>query len=110
MDYVRCAGPHKPLHSEESSRSATVPDVPGSVLHLVLHGVMKVHFSNVGRNKESWTSEYSELSVERLAEEAKNRGRLMSSEVDVELNDTASAGVVLVGGWRQVGTLTIERK
>lgn len=69
---------------------------------------MKVHFNNVGRNKRSWTSEFSKVTTDQLAEEARNKGGLMSSEVDVELNDTASAGVVLVGGWREVGTLTIE--
>lgn len=69
---------------------------------------MKVHFNNIGRNKRSWTSEYSTLTTDQLAEEARNRGGLMSSEVDVELNDTASAGVVQVGGWREVGSITIE--
>jgi len=104
----RCADSCWISHTKEYARPATIPDGSCPALYLVLHVLMKVHFNNVGRNKRSWTSEFSKLTTDQLAEEARNKGGLMSSEVDVELNDTASAGVVLVGGWRSVGTLTIE--
>lgn len=44
-----------------------------------------------------------------LAKEAKRGASLMSSGVDVELNDDCSAGIVIVGGFRAVGNFTIER-
>ena len=69
-----------------------------------------IHFSNVGRDKSSWTAEIKNPSESALAKEAKRGGRLMSRDVDVELNDDCSAGVVIVGGWRTVGSFTIERK
>lgn len=33
----------------------------------------------------------------------------MSSDVDVEMNDDGSAGVVIVGGFREVGQFVLER-
>jgi hypothetical protein len=69
-----------------------------------------IHFSKVGRDKKSWTAEIKNPSNSAIAKEAKRGGWLMSREVDVEMNDDCSAGVVIVGGWRKVGSFTIERK
>lgn len=70
--------------------------------------MIRVNFHNVGRNKRSWSKDYLQFDETALAKEARANGGLMSSEVDVELNDTISAGTVLVGGWRAVGTVTID--
>lgn len=69
---------------------------------------MKIHFKEVGRDKRSWTAESKSPSESWLAKEAKRGAALMSSGVDVILNDLGTSGVILVGGWRQVGTFTIE--
>ena len=72
--------------------------------------MITVHFKDVGRDKRSWSKEFrGELSESMIAKEAKSRGGLMSSGVDAELNDTGSAGTILVGGWRVVGQFTIEK-
>lgn len=71
---------------------------------------MIVHFSEVGRDKKSWSKDFGPTASESaIAREAKSGARLMSSDVDVEINDDYSAGAVIVGGWREVGTFTIER-
>lgn len=71
--------------------------------------MIAVHFKDVGHEKRTWSKSFSAISESILAKEAKREGLLMSSNVDVELNDDCSAGVVIVGGWRVVGGLTIER-
>ena len=71
---------------------------------------MIVHFLEVGRDKKSWSKDFGDSAHESaIAREAKSGARLMSSDVDVEINDGYSAGAVIVGGWRTVGTFTIER-
>jgi hypothetical protein len=70
---------------------------------------MKIHFKQVGRNKRNWTVENKNPSESWLAKEAKRGGSLMSSDVDVEMNDDGSAGVVIVGGFREVGQFVLER-
>jgi hypothetical protein len=67
-----------------------------------------VNFSNVGRNKRSWSKTFPQgVTTGHIAREAKRNGGLMSSEVDAELNDGGSMGHIIVGGWRVVGTFTI---
>lgn len=70
---------------------------------------MKIHFKEVGRDKRSWTAEHKSPSDVWIAKEAKRGAGLMSRDIDVEMNECLSAGVVIVGGWRQVGTFTIDR-
>ena len=70
---------------------------------------MKVHFKEVGRDNVSWTKEFKNAATEDdIAMEAKRGGRLMSSCVDAEIDDSATAGVIIVGGFREVGTFTIS--
>ena len=69
---------------------------------------MKIHFKEVGRDKRSWTAESKSPSESWLAKEAKRGAALMSSDVDATLSDSGASGIILVGGWRQVGTFTIE--
>jgi len=71
---------------------------------------MIVHFSNVGRDKKSWSKDFGKSATDTtIAKEAKRGASLMSSDVDVEMNDDHSAGAVIVGGWREVGTFTIQK-
>lgn len=70
---------------------------------------MKIHFKQVGRDKRSWTAENKNPSESWLAKEAKRGGGLMSSDVDVEMNDDGSTGVVIVGWFREVGQFVLER-
>lgn len=66
-----------------------------------------VHFKHVGRDKKSWSKQFGIISELAIAKEAKRTGGLMSGQVDAELSDNGSAGTILVGGWRPVGTFTI---
>lgn len=69
---------------------------------------IKVKFHEVGRDKRSWSANLSApLSERAIAKEAKSVARLLSSCVDAELNETRTAGVIIVGGFRTVGTFTV---
>lgn len=69
---------------------------------------MKVRFNEVGRDKRSWVADISKPSEQAIAREAKRGGGLMSREVDAEICDSAAGGIITVGGWRVVGTFTLE--
>lgn len=68
---------------------------------------MKIQFKEVGRNKKTWTAEVNELSESALLREIKKSGALMSRGVDVVLDDGDTSGLIIVGGWRTVGTFEI---
>lgn len=72
---------------------------------------MKLQFTNVGGLKGSFIAEIENLNdatqYRALVEEVRQRGLLMSSEVDVVLRGEGVGGVVIVGGWRPVGTVTV---
>lgn len=70
---------------------------------------MKIHFKDVGRDKNNWTSECDNLTESWIAKEAKRNGGLLSSGVEAIINDSGLAGDIIVGGWRSVGKFTIER-
>jgi len=70
---------------------------------------MRVHFKDVGRNKQSWTSTVAEAGYTTLLAAVKQKGALMSSDVDFVMNKGSdTTGVILVGGFRGVGTFTIS--
>lgn len=69
--------------------------------------MITIKFENVGREKKSWEKKFKEVDESQIAREAKRGAGLMSSGVDAEINDMGSAGVILVGGWRTVGTFSI---
>lgn len=69
---------------------------------------MTVYFENVGRFKQSWSVDLESLSDYRLVESVRERGRLMSSQIDVVYDEDGRGGSVVVGGWRCVGRFRIE--
>jgi hypothetical protein len=71
---------------------------------------MTVHFSKVGRDKRSWSKDFGKtITDSAIAKEAKRGAGLMSSDVDAITNDDGSSGDIIVGGWRTVGTFTIQK-
>lgn len=68
-----------------------------------------VQFSDVGRDKLSWSKSFSQgTTTAHIAREAKRGGRLVSNDVDAELNDSG-IGHIIVGGWRVVGNFTVTQ-
>lgn len=68
---------------------------------------MNVVFEGVGRGKLTWTAELASLSERALVREIQKKGALKSRGVDVEFNDDGTAGIILVGGFRCVGTFRV---
>ena len=74
--------------------------------------MITVQFKDVGRDKRSWSialaaNPLSTDSIEHaVACEAKRGGRLMSSGVEAEMANP-DGGVIIVGGFRVVGTFAI---
>lgn len=67
-----------------------------------------VSFSNVGRDKRSWSETFPRgITTSQIARAAKRGGGLMSSEVDAELAESGGHGHIIVGGWRVVGAFSI---
>lgn len=72
--------------------------------------MITVNFLEVGRDKRSWSKSFKgPLKMNSLAREAKSGAGLMSSGVDAELDDSGLSGVILVGGFREVGKFTISK-
>lgn len=69
--------------------------------------MITIKFENVGRDKKSWEKNFKEVDEFQIAMEAKRGAGLMSGIVHAEINDMGSAGVILVGGFRTVGTFSI---
>lgn len=63
---------------------------------------MKVTFENVGRDKQTWTEEFRELSESALYRAVKKRRALASKDVWCDLD----TGIIYAGG-RAVGTFSI---
>lgn len=66
-----------------------------------------VHFQDVGRDKRSWKQVFPQVTEAALARAAKKGGGLMSSNIDCLISDNGTTGLVLVGGWRPVGSFFI---
>lgn len=62
---------------------------------------MKVTFTDVGRDKRTWTAEIDELTDAALVRSIR-KSALLSSGIDVEF-ETPTSGLVIVGGLRVVG-------
>jgi hypothetical protein len=67
-----------------------------------------IDFVEVGRSIRSWTSQAMAPSDEAILAEIRRRGGLASRDVDIEWNDDGAGGVILVGGFRQVGTFRVR--
>jgi hypothetical protein len=72
---------------------------------------MKIHFKEVGRDKRSWTQDFSNTATEdEIAKAAKRGAGLMSSCVDAAIYEQGDGGEIVVGGFRTVGTFTISNR
>lgn len=67
---------------------------------------MTVYFENVGRCKASWSANMRTLSYRSLL--AQVRPHLKSHNVSFQFNENGTAGAILVGGWRPVGSFRVE--
>lgn len=65
---------------------------------------MKVTFENVGRGRQTWTADLPSLSWRSLEREVRRKKALASRGVEFEFNADGTAGIILVGGFRPVGT------
>jgi hypothetical protein len=74
--------------------------------------VVRVKFTNVGRNKRNWTRDFNAADVAtapadleyQVAREALKNGGLMSRGVDALFDEgSTTTGTIIVGGWRTVG-------
>lgn len=69
-----------------------------------------VQFKEVGRNKRSWSTEVDSYTEDSLAKIVAKSGALMSHSIDVYLNESdINAGTIVVGGFREVGSLVITK-
>lgn len=68
---------------------------------------MTVQFENVGRNKKSWTADIEEINGDLLMRQIRKHGALGSRDVSFLWDDDTNEGVVVVGGFRQVGTFRV---
>jgi hypothetical protein len=68
--------------------------------------VKTLKFKDVGRDKRSFEMRVRHMYESGLANRIRSAAGLMSRDVDIEFD--GNSGVVLVGGFRQVGTFTIE--
>lgn len=68
---------------------------------------MKVHFSNVGRDKKSFTAEIDELCHDKMLKII--RKYVLSRDVEFHTKPPDhNTGTIVVGGFREVGTFRLE--
>lgn len=69
---------------------------------------MKVFFENVGRDKRNWSAECKkDLDYDWLYSQVKSK--LLSSDIDFYLDrNDDHKGIIVVGGFREVGSFRIE--
>ena len=72
----------------------------------------KVTYRDVGREKRAWSTtfpgEMCESMVEAIWIDVRKKGGLASRDLDVSYDPKASRGAVIVGGFRVVGSFTVE--
>ena len=67
---------------------------------------MKVLFKDVGRGKQTWIADLRSIERGDLLRSVRSHSALKSREIDFDLTDEAN-GVILVGGFRAVGTFAV---
>jgi hypothetical protein len=77
---------------------------------------MKVKFSDVGRNKNSWTAETKKVTFNWLLGQVNKNGGLISSDIDFTDSRTKPStvpngafGNIVVGGFRPIGKYYIGK-
>ena len=72
----------------------------------------KVEFKDIGRNKRSFTEVIAgndeAPNHNKVARVAKSTGGLLSRDVEAVSDPDSKEGIVIVGGFRTVGTFTYE--
>ena len=68
---------------------------------------MIVLFENVGRAKKTWASTVDAIEGDTLLREVRKHGALGSRDVSFLWDDETSEGVVVVGGFRHVGSFRL---
>jgi len=68
-----------------------------------------IHFKEVGREKKTWSKQFKKsITEDDIVREVRKSRVLRSSDIDAEFSDNATTGTIIVGGWRAVGTFTIQ--
>jgi len=69
----------------------------------------QIDFAGVGRGKKTWTQTVRQTPTEPvIARLAKKGGQLMSSEIEAVFDEDLEHGVILVGGFREVGAFRLR--
>lgn len=66
-----------------------------------------IKFSNVGRYLRSWETKMEPVTPEKIINQVKSVGGLLSRGVEVDFNEDAKSGTIWVGGVRPVGNFEI---
>lgn len=69
---------------------------------------MTVHFTDVGRDKQTWDVEVKSLSDSVLMREIRVKRALHSRDVEFVWDETGIQATIWVGGFRKVGRLAVE--
>lgn len=65
--------------------------------------VVRVQFTDVGRDKKTWESEIDDISHSSLLKQIRLHAVVMSRDVEFTLNESEDGGAVVVGGVRTIG-------
>lgn len=65
-------------------------------------------FRAVGRDKKCWTSILRPATDDLILREIRRHGGLASRDIDAMIDDDGTHGVIIVGGFREVGTFTLD--
>jgi hypothetical protein len=67
-----------------------------------------VTFREVGRDKRTWTNRLRQLPTEAVLEKlVRQNSSLMSSTIECVFDEDLEHGVVIVGGFREVGSFRV---
>jgi hypothetical protein len=67
-----------------------------------------VEFQDVGRAKKSWTATLQRFTHSALYREVKRQNALGSTGIDFDYNEDEKRGLIVVGGFRVVGSFTVS--
>lgn len=66
-----------------------------------------IEFVEVGRGRHTWTTRVKQLSHGALLRAVKQKGALMSSDIEFGFDDETQEGAIFVGGFRKVGRFRV---
>jgi hypothetical protein len=71
---------------------------------------MKILFKNVGRGKFTWEADVKTFTESALVRAIKKKKALMSNDIDVVENPSGGSGIIVVGGFHNVGEWFIVKE